>query len=376
MTTSAFHPETIAVHAGRPAEPGAPLNTPIVPASNYHLGAAPEYARHDATPTWEALEDAVGALEGGLGVAFSSGMAAISAIFDLLPRAARLVVPEDCYQGVARVISDGERRLGWKVMRLPNADTQRWVEAAPGADLVWLETPSNPLLELSDIATICAAAAKGSTPVAVDNTFATPLIQQPLSLGATFCVHSATKFIGGHSDLLAGLVICAPTNLGERALERIRERRTFGGATPGTLEAFLALRGLRTLALRLERSQYNAGVLAERLEGHRLVTRVRYPGLVSHPQHDLARQTLAGPGSIISFELVGSAVSTDVRLSRLRLIQRATSLGAVESCVERRARLDGQHHIAPTLCRLSVGVEHVEDLWADLLQAIDGIVEE
>lgn len=377
----ALRPETLAVVTGRPNQAGVPLNTPINLASNFssgnevsNPGATTDqprgYSRSDGTDTWVALEDAVGALEGGEAVSFASGMAAVSSIFAGLRPGSVVLVPQDCYQGVAMVVDDGEDRLGWQVRRLPTADTDAWLQAIPDADLVWLESPSNPLLEIADIPTLCEAAKKASTTCAVDNTFATPLLQQPLSLGATFSVHSATKFIGGHSDLLSGVVVSNDAD----ALQAIRRQRTLGGATPGALESYLALRGLRTLPLRLARSQQSARILAERLSQHRLVTKVRYPGLADHPGHELATKTLGGPGAILSFETIGSAVSTDIRISRLELIQVATSLGGVETTIDRRHRLVGQEHIPPTLLRLSVGIEHVEDLWADLTQALEGVI--
>ncbi|MCL4164240.1 UNVERIFIED_CONTAM: hypothetical protein GTU68_028580 [Idotea baltica] len=272
-------------------------------------------------------------------------MAAIHAILDLVPPNAVILAPTDLYQGVAMVLDRGVERLGWQVTRLSVADTAAWLEALPSADFVWLESPTNPLLEVADVPTICASAKAAGIPVAVDNTFATPLLQRPLEVGATFAVHSATKFIGGHSDLLSGIAV---TNDAGYA-EALRRRRTLGGATPGTLEAFLALRGLRTMAIRVERAQDSAMTLAQRLQEHRLVTKVRYPGLADDPGHELAAATMDGPGAILSFELVGSATATDVRLSRLRLITAATSLGGVESTVERRAKLSGQEHIPQTL---------------------------
>lgn len=348
------------------------MNTPITLASSYVSGAGPEYARGDATPTWQALESAVGALEGGTAVAFSSGMAAIAAVLGQLPGGARVLLPENCYQGVATLVADGEARHGWKVTSIPTADTARWLDAVPDADLCWLESPSNPMLEIGDLPAICAAARSHDVMVAVDNTFATPLLQQPLSLGATYSIQSATKFIGGHSDLLCGIVISAD----EAAIAAVDRHRTYHGATPGALEAFLALRGLRTMPIRLERSQANAMELATRLSHHRQVTQVHYPGLRTDPGHELARATMAGPGAVLSFQLRGSDTSTDVRLSRLRLITPATSLGGVESLIERRAKLVGQEHIPPTLCRLSVGCEHVDDLWDDLDQALSGQMSE
>ena len=202
--------------------------------------------------------------------------------------------------------------------------------------------------------------------MAVDNTFATPLNQQPLELGATVSVQSATKFIGGHSDLLAGVAVTRDETLW-RALRTTRE---LAGATPGALEAFLAVRGVRTLALRLERAQHNAQVLAERLASHPLVSRVRYPGLASHPTHDTARRLLKGFGTIISFELRGSAELADAVCREVRLIRHATSLGGVESTMERRAAIPGQEHLPPSLLRLSVGIEDADDLWADLEGAL------
>ncbi|MCX7740433.1 MAG: aminotransferase class I/II-fold pyridoxal phosphate-dependent enzyme [Meiothermus sp.] len=354
------------VAAGRPEGPGVPLNTPLVPASNFVRGAERIYARSDGTPTWEALEDILGGLEGGEAVAFASGMAAVAAVFDLLPAGARVVLPQDCYQGVVALAEAGALRGRWRVERIPLEDTAAWEQACAGADLLWLESPSNPLLRLADLAAICAAPRKPGGILAVDNTFATPLNQQPLALGASLVVHSATKLIGGHSDLLAGEVVARDTALAQ-ALRKVRE---LVGAVPGTLEAFLAVRGVRTLALRLERAQQNAQELALRLAQHPRVARVHYPGLPSHPQHALARRSLRGFGTIVSFELRGGAAAADALCTRVRLIRHATSLGGVESSLERRSALPGQAHLPPSLVRLSVGIEDVEDLWADLEAAL------
>jgi cystathionine gamma-synthase len=197
--------ESWLVSAGRAAEPGSPLNVPPVPASNFVIGRGREYARDDGTPTWEALEDVVGGLESGKAVAFASGMAAVAAVFDQLAVGAVVVLPDDCYQGVAGLAAAGAERGRWAVRRLAVDDTAGWVRACPVADLVWLESPSNPLLTVADLEAVCAAPRKPGSIVAVDNTFATPLNQRPLDLGATVSVQSATKFIGGHSDLLAGV---------------------------------------------------------------------------------------------------------------------------------------------------------------------------
>jgi cystathionine gamma-synthase len=359
---SGIKAESWLVSAGRPAEPGAPLNVPPVPASNFLLCGARAYARDNATPTWEALEEVVGGLESGRAIAFASGMAAIAAVFDQLAAGAVVVLPDDCYQGVSGLASAGAERGRWSVQRVAVEDTAGWIRACEDADLIWLESPSNPLLMVADLEAICAAPRKDGAIVAVDNTFATPLNQRPLDFGATVSLQSATKFIGGHSDLLAGIATTRDDALWH-ALHRSRE---LTGATPGTLEAFLAVRGARTLAIRLERAQHTAMLLAERLEAHPLVTRVRYPGLPSHPTHATAKRVLRGFGTIISFDLRGGADFADAVCRETRLIRHATSLGAVESTMERRAAVPGQEHLPASLLRLSVGVEDAEDLWADL----------
>jgi cystathionine gamma-synthase len=362
----ALDPKTWLVAAGRPTHPGEPLNSPIVPASNFRLGEAPIYARDTGTPTWAALEELVGGLERGRSIAFSSGMAAVAAVLQQLPAGARLVVPPDCYQGVLSLATDGADRGMWSVELVEVDDTAGWIAAATTADLIWLESPSNPMLTVADVRAICAAPRKPSSILAFDNTFATPLNQQPLDLGADVSMQSATKFIGGHSDLLTGLL----TTRDDELLERLRRARLLAGATPGALEAFLALRGARTMALRLEQAQTTAMVLAERLEEHGSIERVRYPGLPSHPTHAIAAEQLGGYGTIISFDVSGGAAAADAACHNTRLISHATSLGGVESTMERRASQPGQDHVPAGMIRLSVGIEDVEDLWRDLDRAL------
>jgi cystathionine gamma-synthase len=363
--------ESWLVSAGRNRLPGSPLNVPPIPASNFVLGERRAYSRDDGTPGWEALEEIVGGLEGGASVAFASGMAGIAAIFEQLPAGSVVALPDDCYQGVAGLVNAGQRRGRWTVHRAAVDDTARWVELCGVADLIWLESPSNPLLTVADLDTICAVARKPGAILGVDNTFATPLNQRPLALGADVAVQSVTKFIGGHSDLLGGVVTVRDANL----LAALREARELAGATPGTLETFLAVRGARTLALRVERAQHNAMTLAERLVRHPNVTLTRYPGLPSHPTHEAARRQLTGFGTIISFDVRGDSAAADAVCAGLQLIQHATSLGAVESTIERRASIPGQEHLPPTLLRLSVGIEAVEDLWADLDRALRNVPE-
>ena len=370
-----LRPETAVICAGRPSRAGSePLNIPVVLASNFQasLTAAPgteegirSYARTDATPTWEALETAVGQVEGGHAVAFSSGMAAVAAVLDLLPAGGRIVAPKDCYFGVSELLADGQQLGRWAIDRVDLTDTASVRTAAAGADLLWLETPSNPLLDIADLPALCAAGRHAGAIVGVDNTFATPLLQQPLALGADVVVHSATKFIGGHSDLLSGITIAR-----EEALAgRLRHRRGLSGATPGALEAFLALRGLRTLALRLDRGQRNAGELARRLDEHPAVSRVRYPGLPSDPGHRIAAAQMTGFGAVLAFE-VADARTADRLCNAVHVIVSATSLGGVESTIERRSKLPGQGQVPPGLLRLSVGCEHIDDLWNDLNSAL------
>jgi cystathionine gamma-synthase len=370
-----LRPETAVIHAGRPSRaPGGPLSTPVVLASNFHasLTAAPGpekgdrfYARTDATPTWEALETAVGQLEGGHAVAFSSGMAAIAAMLDLVPAGSRIVAPADCYFGVGELLTDAQQQGRWTVDRVDLTDTAAVQAAVAGAALLWLESPSNPLLDIADLPALCAAGRNAGAMVGVDNTFATPLLQQPLALGADVVVHSATKFIGGHSDLLVGIAIARQDAVAGLLLRR----RGLSGATPGALEAFLALRGLRTLALRLDRGQANAGELARRLDEHPAVSRVRYPGLPGDPGHRTAAAQMTGFGAVLAFE-VADAATADRLCDAVEVIVHATSLGGVETTIERRSKLPGQDHVPGGLLRLSVGCEHIEDLWNDLNAAI------
>jgi cystathionine gamma-synthase len=342
-------PETWAIVGGRPEPvPGAPLNTPMVAASTFVLGGERIYSRNEATEGWEAFEAMLGGLEGGDAVTFSSGMAACAAVLGQLPSGAHLVLGDDCYQGVAGIAEAGARHHQWRVERLPASDP-RWVQRASEADLLWVESPSNPLLDVADLAAVCAAPRGPRTRIVVDNTFATPLLQRPLELGADIVVHSATKLIGGHSDLLLGAAVTTDAD----ELRRLRLARSLNGATPGMLECFLALRGSRTLALRLRHAQASAAQLAKRLAEHDAVGRVRYPGF----------------GTIVSFELA-DATAADRACRATRLIRHATSLGGVETCMERRSAHPGQEHIPPGLIRLSTGCEDLEDVWCDLELAL------
>lgn len=363
--TSKHHIDTILVNAGRPLGPGAPLNHPIVTASNFSPGGPHWYSRSDGTDGIDALEAAMGALEGGSATAFSSGMAAVAAVLGLVPVGGRVAIGPDTYHGVSTLLADGAAAGRWHVDVIDHSDTSGWVEVTSRADLVWLESPSNPLLDVTDLESVCTRGNRKAM-VAVDSTFATPLGQRPLELGADLVVHSVTKFIGGHSDLLAGVALARDEHLAEA----LRRARSLGGAAIGSLEAFLALRGLRTLNLRLERASANALELSRRLERHPDVTRVRYPGLESHPEHAIASRFMTGFGAVVSFE-VGDDDSADRLLAALGLVHHATSLGGVETTAERRSGYPGSGHIPPGLIRMSVGCEHVDDLWGDLSAALD-----
>lgn len=355
---------TWVVTGGRGHGPGESLNVPIVPASTFRYDEPAPYARGAGTATWRAFEEVVGGLEDAEAISFASGMAAVDAALSLLPAGGHLVIPADCYQGVAGLAREGESAGRWTLATLDTDDTAGWVAAAATADLLWFETPSNPLLTVGDLAAVGAAERRGL--LVVDNTFATPLNQRPLDLGADLSVQSATKFLGGHSDLLSGVITTRSADLAAR----VRSFQSLHGATPGALESYLALRGLRTLTIRLDRAQDNAAELAERLSGHRAVERVRYPGLADHPGHQIAAAQLRGFGSMLSFDVVGGAAAADRLCSSTRLIHHATSLGGVESTMERRSVIAGQEHLPPGLVRLSVGIEDVDDLWNDLLAGL------
>ena len=360
------HPHTIVVASGRPDGDGASLNHPITTASNFRTGGDLWYARSDGTPTIHGLERLIGDLEGGEAVAFSSGMAAAAAVVSLVPEAGAVARSSDAYHGVGQLLEEGQARGRWAVRQIAAGDLPGWSDALSEADLVWIETPTNPLLEITDLPRVCSAGR--SAIVAVDSTFATPLGQQPLDLGADLVVHSATKFIGGHSDLVAGVVVGRDRAL----LDRIRAHRTIHGSLPGALESFLAARGARTLGVRMAQAAQNAEQLAARLSEHPAVRRVRYPGLLSHPGHEIASTFMQGGGAVVSFEL-GDAAAADRFLEHLALVVHATSLGGIETTAERRSGYEGSDNVPAGLVRMSVGCEHVDDLWADIEAALDAI---
>jgi cystathionine gamma-synthase len=369
MENAKLHPESIVVAAGRPQEPGAPLNTPIVPVSAYrHTPEENYYAREDVAPTLAAFEEILGALDGGTALAFGSGMAAISAALSGLPSGAVVVVPDSGYSGMTWIFREYEQLGRLTVRRVDVADLDAVTAACDGAALVWVETVANPLMTVADVPAIAAAAHAAGALLGVDATYSTPLVVRPLELGADLVMHSVTKYLAGHSDALMGALVTRTPELAAR----LRDQRTITGAIPGVLEAFLATRGTRTLALRMERAQANAGELARRLAAHARVQRVRYPGLPGDPGHAIATRDHAGFGAMLTFEVDGSADDAEQVCNAVRLMHHATSLGGVETLIERRGRydIDASFGTPPNLIRLSVGVEHIEDLWNDLAQAL------
>ena len=344
--------ETAAITAGRPTrQPGAPLNPAISLNSTYTAGGEIGYGRF-GNESWHALEDAITTLESGQAtLAFSSGMAATSAVFSLLPHGAPVVASDQGYSGTMALLKKYHEQGRLEVRFVNIANTKDVFEALIGAAFLWIESPTNPGLEVAELALIIGEAKKRNMGVAVDNTFATPLNQQPLVLGADITMHSVTKYLAGHSDVIIGSLTVRDPALHSRLLEA----RTLLGAIPGPFEAWLALRGIRTFPLRFRAAQENARTLVELLRGYPAIENVRYPGF----------------GAIISFEVKGGAASADQLCDSSELITNATSLGGVESTWERRRRWALESASVPeNLIRLSVGCEHADDIWADIVKAL------
>ena len=295
-------------------------------------------------------------------------MAASAAVLDGLPVGSRVLAPNVAYAGVRTLLGERVASGALEVEFVDQTDTEATIAALDGAALLWAESPNNPLLQITDIAALATAAHERGIPLAVDATLATPLLQDYIGLGADFVVHSATKYIAGHSDSLLG-VVAVPDS---EAAERLIERRVHTGAVPGPFELFLGVRGIKTLAVRLERACENAAELAKRLRDHPKVARVRYPGFEDDPGHELAKRQMSGFGAMVAFEVEGGAESADAVCAAVNRIANATSLGGVETLLERRARYPAeQEHVPANLIRLSVGIEHVDDIWADLEQALN-----
>jgi cystathionine gamma-synthase len=378
--TTPLSDETILASAGVDADQShGAVMPPIYLSANYSFAGFKEKRRYDygrsGNPTRDQLAGALAALERGAGaVVTSSGMAAVDLILALLPPGADVVAPHDCYGGSWRLLKALERKgaLNPMFVNLADADALESALARQPA-LVWIETPSNPLMRVVDIAAIAARAKAIGSLVAVDNTFLSPLLQKPISLGADFSVHSTTKYINGHSDVIGGAVIAAAASHAEELAWWANCR----GVTGSPFDAWLTLRGLRTLSVRLERQQTTAAAIAARLSAHPAVRSVHYPGLPTHPNHAVAGRQQSGFGAMLSFKLAGIEVSAFLRaLDRFTL---AESLGGVESLIAHPATMTHAAMapearlaagISDNLLRLSIGLDGMEDLWKALQTAL------
>jgi len=376
MTSTTLHPATLAVHAG--AEPDAETGAvapPIHLATTFRHGPAGEriagyeYQR-EGNPTQDRLEHALAALEGGeAGLAYASGMAAITGLLECLPRDARLLIPDDCYSGLRYLAREFLPERGIVVSAVDMSDLQA-VEAAcaPGVAMIWVETPSNPRMKICDIAALAQLAHRHGALLACDNTFATPVLQRPLALGADVVMHSTTKYFGGHSDVLGGALVFARRDDG---FDRVRHRRHITGAVLSPFSAWLTLRGCRSLPARMALHCANARRLVEFLSTHPAVEQVNYPGIESHPGHAIAARQMSDYGAMLSILVRGGRERTLAVAGKLRLFTNATSLGGCESLIEHRASVEGPNPVSPqNLLRVSVGLEHVDDLIADFAQAL------
>jgi cystathionine gamma-synthase len=372
--------ESLAVHAGQPPDPGTgAVVTPIFQTSTYAQSAVGQHLGYDysrtANPTRSALEQCMAALEGATrGVAFASGMAAVDAVLRQLRPGDQVLVPDDAYGGTYRLVARVHAPAGLAYQPVATHDLAA-VEAAftPQTRMVWVETPSNPLLRVVDIAAVARLAHRHGATIVVDNTFATPYLQQPLALGADAVVHSTTKYLGGHSDVVGGFIATSDDDLADR----LAFVQNSAGAVPGPFDCFLVLRGIKTLAVRMERHCANAQAVVKLLGSHPAVDRVFYPGLPTHPGHEIAARQMREFGGMVSFTLRRGEEAAVAVAGATRLFTLAESLGAVESLIEHPHRMTHASvagsplAVEPALVRLSVGIETVADLLDDLGQALD-----
>jgi len=373
---------TKAIHAGQAPDPATgAIMTPVYLTSTYVQEAPGQHKGYDYArsnhPTRAALEANLAALENGrYGLCFASGLAAENTVLHLLQTGDHVVAARDLYGGSHRLFQQVWRRLGIE-FTFVNAFNIDEIAAAirPDSKMLWLETPSNPQLTIVDLAAAAEVAKRQGLTIVVDNTFATPFLQQPLALGADIVVHSTTKYLGGHSDVVGGAVVTDDTAL----YERLKFLQNAIGAVPGALDSFLVLRGTKTLALRMRQHCENAAAIADHLSHHPEVERVRYPGLATHPGHEIARRQMSGFGGMISLELRGGLERNMAFTTKTRLFALAESLGGVESLIGHPVTMT--HGSIPpeerrrgglpeSLVRLSVGIEDIDDLIADLDQAI------
>jgi cystathionine gamma-synthase len=368
--------ETVAVHAGGNSDgaTGA-VAPPIHLSTTFRQGPDAERiagyeCQRERDPTNDRLREAIAALEGGAcALTFASGMAAVANLLECLPSGTRIAIPQDCYSGLRALATEFLPERGITVLQVDMSDAAAVADLGRHRlDLLWVETPSNPRLRISDIAALAAIAhAQGATLVC-DNTFASPVLQRPLALGADIVMHSTTKYFGGHSDVLGGALVFARA---DDLHARVAHRLHVTGATLAPFSAWLTLRGCRSLPARMAMHCANARRVAEFLSFHAAVERVNYPGLASHPGHAVARSQMSDFGGMLSIELRGGRQAALEMAGRLRIFTNATSLGGCESLVEHRASVEGALPVSPpNLLRLSVGLEHADDLIADLEQAL------
>ena len=375
--------ETRAIHVGQaPDATTGAVVTPITLSSTFAQSAVGEHAGYEyarsGNPTRAAYEECLASLESAAyGFAFASGMAAEDAVLRLLAPGDHVVIPDDAYGGTYRLVSKvcGPAGIGWSVADLTDLDAlaANWPE---GTSLVWIETPTNPMLTVVDIRGVCAVAHERGARVVVDNTFATPYLQRPLEHGADIVVHSATKYLGGHSDVVGGFAATRDPEIAER----LRFLQNATGAVPSPFDCYLVLRGIKTLAVRMERHCQNASAIVSMLVKHPAVGRVLYPALADHPGHHAARRQMRDFGGMVSFVAAGGEQAALDVVARTKLFTLAESLGGVESLIEHPARMthasavDSPLAVHPALVRLSVGIETTDDLVHDLKVALDSVV--
>ena len=368
---------TLAAQAGHRVDPATgAVAPPIYLSTTFERDADGSYPRgfvysRAGNPNRQALEECLAQLEGGAAAAaFASGSAATAAVLQALAPGSHIIAPDDCYHGTRRLLREAFAPWGLASDFVDITDAAA-VRAAvrPNTRLLWVETPSNPLLKVADIAELAGIAAAAGIRCACDNTWASPILQRPLALGADLAVHSTTKYLGGHEDVTGGAVVCRDE--GDALFGRIRRLQELQGAVPAPFDCWLTLRGIRTLHLRMAAHSENAGRVAEYLRGHPRIAAAHYPGLPEHPGHRTAARQMAGFGGMLSVQVVGGKEAALAAAARVRVFVRATSLGGTQSLIEHRASIEGPGTATPAdLLRLSIGVEHPDDLIGDLAQAL------
>ena len=374
MTTS--HPATLAVHAGNaPDESTGAVAPPLHLSTTFRHGPAGERVagyeyQREGNPTNDRLREALMALEGGEeAMTFASGMAAMTTLLESLPRGARVLFPDDCYSGLRMLFAEflPERGIVVETLDMSDLDAVR-AACAQSVAMLWIETPSNPLLKISDIGALAEVGHDAGAVVVVDNTFATPLLQRPLALGADIAMHSTTKYFGGHSDVLGGALVFAQK---DALAAKVAHRLHVTGAVMSPFSAWLTLRGCRSLGARMAMHCANARKVVDFLAAHPAVERVNHPGLASHPGHAVAATQMRDFGAMLSVQLRGGREAALAMAGTLQLFTNATSLGGCESLIEHRASVEGPSPQSPqNLLRISVGLEDADDLVADLAQAL------